>query len=281
MKTCRRITEHVDNWSVKPTNYRVFSRDLLAVVCWIRPAVFCDEVVFNEDSWTKVPELLLWVRKITGVFIAAMVYKDSEWTVKGGNVGVLYLVNVDFLKKKCEQNLVEGLYPTYLFGTEAGVRIVEQKETLTHALVEAAVGILEKIESQPGEVLDLSGDRSVEDLLPMLNGWMLEYPVIYANENSTVELGGEEVAQSLNDRVVVRCYLPSTIVAPKPHKIAKGKTRQLFSFTISKGSMTSDKITEMIQQLRTQFWERRNVHQELWGPVSVEVDEPGTVVWAS
>lgn len=279
VEICRKIADYIEGWEARPTNYRVFTRDLLVVVCGIRPVVFCDESFFKENSCVEISRFIEWVRKLTGIFVAAMVYKDPEWTVKG-NTGVVYLMNVELLKRKCESAVEEGIVPMYLFGTKQGVGMVEQREILTRVLVEAVVGILARIESGPEKVLDLAADTGVRELVPMLNGWMLEYPVIYANQNSAVDLEGEEVAQSLNDKLIVRCYLPSAIVSPKPHKFTGGKSRQLFSFTVPKGVLTRDEIVEMKRGLEHQIQERKP-YQDLWGPVSVQVDEPGNVVWAS
>ncbi|GMH42433.1 hypothetical protein BSKO_10352 [Bryopsis sp. KO-2023] len=279
-EVCEKIVERVFSWDLKPKNFRVFARDLLVVVCGVRPAVFCDEVHFRCKDWTKIREFLREVGVVSGVAVSCLLYKDpSQWDVKGSDGGVLYLVNRELLKQNCAAQ--EGRrWPIYLAQKPSSrdVRTVLDNESATKFVLSMVEEVLTALENEPNDrLVDLSCIPGASQSLPMLNGWLLEYPLIYAYgiDHLNPELGG--VVGCMDEKSVIRCCLECKLVGISQHRMAVSPVPQLFSFTVPEGVLDED---ELLAAVRDRLKSRIGGVEGVWGELEVVRERPGRVAWA-
>lgn len=278
-EVCQTIVQGVRDWDYKPKNWSKFARELLVVVCGIRPVVLCDEVNFQNGDWKVIGEFLSWVCGLSGVPMKGMVYKDEGWEVEG-DMGVLYLVNPQLVKDNCSM-VASNRWPVYALEIPAkGFVRLEGGQRITQYLVNVVDSMLDTLESSDSIILDLNTVKSFNELAPTLTGWLLEYPVIYAHENGCLSFNPGGVVVPMDSKVVVRCCAENKIVTISQPRMAKTRVPQLFSFTFPTDLLTCSEIEEALSAINGKMSARTGKSTDIWGPLCVVTEEAGKVAWA-
>lgn len=278
-EVCQNIVQRVREWDLKPRNWSKFARDLLVVVCGIRPVVLCDEVNFYRGSWKMVGEFLSCIGEVSGVLVKGLVYKDEDWEFEG-DMGMLYLVNLELLKANCSMGPSE-CWPVYtLVIPGRGFVRLEEGWKITQCLVDIVKRWLDVVDGSDNTVFYSSTVENFNKVAPTLTGWLLEYPVIHAHENNCLPFTSGGAVIPVDSKVVVRCCAENKVASISQPRMAKTKVPQLFSFTIPTDLLSSSEMGEALSMVNGKISERMKQPKDIWGPISVVIEEAEKVAWA-